>query len=146
MKLLFDLLSSLIALVHGQAVANEPVVEMPKMPPYRLDKREGETTPMVILQSKAIKRLHITTVKVLSSRNTPEGVRVPSSSVLYDPHGVNWMYAEEQSGSYYRIKVILRRVEAKTSLVTIVGEKILPLAIVEEGVSALYGTESGVGK
>ena len=146
MKLFFILFLFIVALVQREAGANDKAVTSPKTSPYRIEERQGESTPAIVLERNAIERLHITSIKLPRSRNQPEELRVPSSSVIYDSQGATWVYAQEGKGSFYRVKVILKRVESNAALVTFLGEKIVPSMIVDSGVSSLYGTETGVGK
>lgn len=93
-----------------------------KVQPAKIENREGEKIPYVILTVEAENRIGIETL--------PQAVPMPTSAMILDVNGKTWVYTQTAPQTYHRIPA---------------DEKITsPLVTV--GAAELYGAESGVGK
>ncbi len=146
MKVFFSYLIVLLIFNSEYGVADGNTKKNIETLPYKIELREEGQTPRVIFTEKARKRSNINSIEIPKNYNPEKGLGIPSSSVIYDPQGVNWVYAEETKTSYFRVKIILKSVERSKSFITIVDEKSPISRIVDSGVTAIYGAESGVGK
>ena len=129
-------------------------VKYTKVQPAKLEKREGEKNPFLILTPEAEKRLGIQVNgigKVLAIRGK-KTFQVPLSSILYDERGRNWIYFRQSESSnspiFHRVEVELVHVDDKVAYIDASRNTqiLTKFSIVSVGAAELLGTESGVGK
>lgn len=125
-----------------------------KINPAKLEKRDGETNPFIVLTLEAEKRLDIQVDKI-GQVHLVQGKRsfqFPASSILYDTFGKTWVYVRQSDTSsqsvYHRVEVELIKVDRKVAFVAADknGQTFTTYLIVSVGAAELLGTESGVGK
>ena len=116
----------------------------------KVDSVDGTGLKRVTLTSRAAERLAIRTVPVRQSPVTPpDGGKavprkvLPYAAVLYDVHGVTWVFAMLQPLSYERQRVTVDYVEG--DLAVLAHGPPPGTQVVTEGATELYGTELGVG-
>lgn len=116
-----------------------------KIQPAKVETRPGERIPNVILTPEAEKRLGIETSKTEIGRSSNQKLfQVPSSSILYDETGRNWIYFSLGNQTYHRTEIRLVKIEGKSAFISI--PKSIQSPVVTVGASELLGTELGVGK
>lgn len=104
------------------ACSNKHDTHPKKIQPAKIEAREGEKIPYVILTVEAEKRIGI---EIL-----PQAVPMPTSAMILDVNGKTWVYTQTAPQTYHRVPV-----DEKTTA---------PLVTV--GAAELFGAESGVGK
>lgn len=115
-----------------------------KIQPAKVEKREGEKLPYVVLTPEAETRLGIQTEKLIRTPGK-QSFQVPASSVLYDEKGRNWIYVRVgDSATFHRTEIELVKVEGSFAFVSTSEKE--GSSIVTVGAAELIGTESGVGK
>lgn len=124
-----------------------------KPQPAKIENRQGDKIPYVILTSEADRRIGIVTVP-FEQNGTIEGkrsFRIPVSTIVYDVEGKTWIYiqvsSETESNTYHRKQVELLKIHGNFAFISGPFEKSeLERPIVSVGAAELLGTESGVGK
>ena len=114
--------------------------------PAEVERIEGAEFSRVILTEQAIERLALKTDQIREQRvprsASPRKV-VPYSSLIYDPHGVTWVYTSPQPRTFVRQKVEVDYIEG--GIAVLKSGPPVGTIVVTVGVAELYGTELGVG-
>lgn len=112
-----------------------------KIQPAKVEKREGQDLPDVILTEKAVQRLGIAIKKLLPEKSVQH---IPVSAILYDTKGMAWVYLNISPRTYHRQKVELIEVIKETAIIK--NNLSVGSDVVIEGAAELFGAEHGVGK
>lgn len=112
-----------------------------KINPAKVEKREGQELPDVILTEKAFERLGVTTQTLSHEKGE---LKIPVSAILYDTKGIAWVYLQIAPLTFHRQMIQLIEVIKDTAIIKIdMGHDAL---VVTQGAAEIFGTEHGVGK
>ena len=111
-----------------------------KIEPAHVEHIEGSELSRVTLTEKAVERIDLKTVQV----EMKSGKKVvPYSALIYDPHGLTWVYTSPKPRTFVRHQVKVDRIEGE--LVFLSDGPPAGTVVASVGVAELYGTEYGVG-
>ena len=114
--------------------------------PATVEHIEGSELKRVTLTEMAIQRIGLKTgqvrvAKVMRSES-PRKV-VPYSALIYDPHGITWVYTRPQSRTFIRQKVEVDYIQGDVAVLN--AHPPVGTIIATVGAAELYGTEFEVG-
>lgn len=150
--------------------SGSPSAKAKKVQPAKVEKLEGQGLSRVTLTEKAAQRLDIKTaavrltpttrriegelaasaggagqaVAVRSSLATTERKVVPYASVVYEPHGDTWVYANPEPLVFIRERVRIDYIDGDVAVLS--EGPPAGTAVVTVGVAELFGVEFGIGK
>jgi hypothetical protein len=98
----------------------------------------------IVLEQKAAERLGIDTVPVRQAAgNAAGGLVIPYAALHYDPNGKTFAYTEEDTLTYVREQIQVRRIQ--NGRVILSDGPPAGTEVVTVGVPELFGIEEGVG-
>ena len=101
---------------------------------------DGVDVARVVLTERAAERTGVETKQV---RETAEGLVVPYSALIYDPHGETWVYTRAERLAYVRAAVVIERIDGELAYLR--DGPPSGTDVVTVGGAELYGTEFEVG-
>jgi len=112
--------------------------------PAQVEHIDGSDIKKVTLTERAMQRIDVQTTAVQADdRKESTWLKVPYSSLIYDPHGHTWVYTSPQARTFVRESVDLDRVDGDWAYLK--AGPAVGTQVASVGVAELYGTEFTVG-
>jgi hypothetical protein len=116
--------------------------------PARVEHVGGAELSRVTLTQKAMERLGLETALVrqelLRSSAARNRMVVPYSALIYDGHGVAWVYTNPQAGTFVRHRIEVDYIA--DDMVVLHDGPSVGTVIATVGAAELYGAESAAGR
>ena len=114
--------------------------------PATVEPIQGSELKSITLTVKAIERIGLKTDQVRIAdvmRSASPRKVVPYSALIYDPHGITWVYTSPESRTFVRQKVEVDYIDGNVAVLNDCPPVGTIIAVV--GAAELYGAEFDVG-